>query len=611
MMIVAVLVATWVMSSAGGGDDAGEQRAVTSSAEEPADVPPVLPAVVDVAPEVLPQPSGFDFDAPSRTEVERDASLPLLTLRVTHADGEAARGAEVELYDAAQQFLARGRLDALGIWRDLARDGAGIALVLGGTAGVERFDLPELTGRHELTLPEGAVVSGRLLVNGGPPGERVPLSVRVDGAPRFVWKGFEGRTRVHADPGRWPPWTRTGLLTDDDGFFRVSGLPVGAALKFGIPQSMKLLEEFGTPLPVIAPASEVVVAARTRTLLRGRLIRPDSTAASDAELRVRMMYENVGGHAIAEHASAGGSNSWSWLPVDDTGRFEISLATFPSAWQPILEANDAPVRAGGLVREDVEFFARDTDGNWLSRSFEDIDTRVDHDLGDLVLEPAQRWRVRFVDGGGEPVGGVKVRRIAAGLANQPLTGGDDGRLDLDLGVSPFAQALVIADDHEALMLDVPASPPEHVVDIVLASSTRLELRLRGVWEDAESASDWDFVFSVSGDLPLFHDALVARRYDESAVGNDDMRAWPEGSGGRATSNDGVGHGSVEFECERPVLRFDGLRAHHPLTIGVAVRGAPEGVGPTSPEPLWEEDVWLEPGQLREIEVDLSEWFPRR
>lgn len=610
MMIVVVLVATWLMSSAGDDDDAGAQRAVMPAADEMPEMPRMLPMGEGAAPEEFAQPSELAPDAGGSTTSTPRSEPSHLILRVTHADGEAARGAEVELYDAALHFLTRGRLDALGSWHDVAREGAGVAMVLGGTASVERFDLPELSGRHELTLPDGEVVSGRLLVNGEPPGERVPLNARVEGAKWFSWKDFEGRPWAESVPGRWPPSGRHGLLTDADGSFRVSGLTAGDALKISFPESLDLLEDFSTPLPVIAPASGVVLEAVRLPVLRGRLIDLEGRPAGDAELRLGVQYHDAPSDPADGPTVRGGSVSYSWHPVADDGCFEISLG-FVGTRRGRTGPDGKTIWDPDPIREDIQFAARDPDGNWLERSFEDIDTSIDHDVGDIPLQPAQRWRLRVVDTEGVPIATAKLRPSAEGPAGRVIEADDEGRIDLDLGVGGTSSAMLVADSFEARLLELPVEAPDEVQDIVLPPSTRVSLRLHGAWDDPALSEGWNFVFTARGAGAAYHDALLARAYEEDAAGPDDMRASPEGASGSGWGSSDDGTIWAHQYMRRPTLLFDGLRAHHPLTLLVAVRKAPEGFDNASTDYIWQQDVWLEPGQLREIDVDLSEWFPRR
>ncbi|MEZ6037217.1 MAG: carboxypeptidase-like regulatory domain-containing protein [Planctomycetota bacterium] len=179
--------------------------------------PPVVPAVEAGAPSVaaaeLPMRERRDAGL---LRSDADAALPKCEVVVLDSAGAPIEGAEVLICDARGESEA-ATTDADGV---AAKAASGPGMVLARCAGHAPTwrSLDECTGRHVLTLGDGAVVGGVLLVDGAPAKEGTRLKVwpsstnRHAGAPDGFDKWFQYRGAKE-------------VFVEHNGRFRIQGLP--------------------------------------------------------------------------------------------------------------------------------------------------------------------------------------------------------------------------------------------------------------------------------------------------------------------------------------------------------------------------------------------------
>lgn len=586
----------------------------------------VVPAQLreSALPVVLPESLGQDAESRA-TPVPLDApesrgalvALPesgaeALSVRVLHADGTPARRAQVALYGAPPPegpgLIGQGELDEAGAWRHEGRDEPASLFVRGATPEAERFELPLARGEHAFRLPDGASISGRVFVNGEPPGRRFVLGLKRKLTRKPEWKKLGGWPRSFRIPGLVFSSRSDGFYTDPGGGFRLSGFATGSEVEFSFPDHHELIAEDSTPLPVDAPHDEVVLSLRAPSMLRGRVIgvdgQPDPTALLSFEFHLAHAKTP---DAILEALRYGTTMATNGADTDAEGRFAAPMGDFGRG-----RGSD-----DRLVRMRVDVVARTADGASVEVNTGDIDFTQDHDLGDLQLLAGAPIALFVHDLDGTPVVGAHVR--PEGLEGYgdddpmfaPTADTDaEGLAVIDAGLATSGRAMVVADGFAAELVTLPAVFGDEPFDVLLLPDTSVLLRLHGPWESPESGEGWSFQYHVEGDGPIFQDAVLGRELGREASLMDALRPWPAGVRGSSTSSDPNGSASVQYRSARSELLFEGLRPHHPVTFKVGLTTVPMELGPCPSGILWEEELWLEPGMQRVVDIDLSDWHSR-
>lgn len=315
---------------------------------------------------------------------EAQAREARLVIAIRDADGAPLPGTR------AIAFRSSGIL-----WSELADDRGEIAvpalaepaeivLVPRGAMPARR-DVPAGEARREITLAEGAVVAGRLLVDGGPPSEPVRL-VLVSDHPILDLEGIPSDVRallesspgaplvVRSATGEGGTFHFRGLAARWSGclYFPVEYIPVRAQPEGRIERSLVRLDR----------AAESLTIETTRLpMLTGRLVEAGSrTSAVGVEQTVMLRKE-------------GDDNTTVVAPTDQEGRFSV----------PILES--------GFLRAELYIEPRET---YQSRfvAFTRESSEGDWDLGEIELQRLGDGRadieVRVVDPDGAPVEGAAV-----------------------------------------------------------------------------------------------------------------------------------------------------------------------------------------------------------
>src|SRR5690606_29781350 len=167
------------------------------------------------------------------------------------------------------RHVAEGVLDEHGAWQHPGLDEPATLFVVGVTPQAVRFDLELARGEHALALPEGAVVTGRVLVDGAPPEHPVPIAFSQHRSQEYgdslefspfarADRALE-RLRVRGEPFNGVGDTSTrGLLTDAAGRFVLSGLEAGVDTWLWGPEGWSLAEDSGAQ-PLAPPAHDVLL----------------------------------------------------------------------------------------------------------------------------------------------------------------------------------------------------------------------------------------------------------------------------------------------------------------------------------------------------------------
>lgn len=520
-----------------------------------------------------------------------------LLLSIRHADGRPALRARVALYSEARQLLAEGEVDHEGRWREAGADGPAVVFVRGVTPTIERFELAEARGTHELVLPEGGVVSGRVLVDGEAPGRPFIFAVTWSGLEDLPWDDYDHENQPAMFRRRGEPLMRIrrGVVTDADGRFELSGVEPGTELVFKPPYLYEVVDEESTPMPVSGPTTEVLFSVRTPPMLRLRVVDQNGTPRGDAVLDIGLSMvmggQDAQGGPVREHENISRDAD---RPVAHDGTLAFALGDPIASYRQL----------GELIRLEFDIVARLPGGSWASAPVDITDFTKDHDLGDIQLTDGGNFSLRVRNADGQPVSDARVFPQSEHIWYwmSPLHCDDDGVVTFHETLAPSRRALVKAQGYIDKLVNLPAVPSDATLDVVLVSDAHVTLRVHGPWERAEPTTGWTFAFGMSGLAPLHDDPALTW-----------SRASPPPFGYRSRPQQVVGEGRL-VEIDGLSLRaewtFDRLRPHHPITLRVGLRAVPEGAGPCPEGWLWEQEVWLEPGEQRVIDVDLSDRLRR-
>ncbi|GJM22929.1 MAG: hypothetical protein DHS20C15_28440 [Planctomycetota bacterium] len=547
-----------------------------------------------------------------------------LVLRVRHAHGPAAGGGRVVVLSRGDQLLAQGALDVDGRWEQPGVDQALELYVLGLSPAPGRLSLDVGRGEHEIVLPAGAVLAGRVLVNGAPPGRRFPIRLSKVSRSNDLPAGVDGVRALSGHGGL--PRESGALLTDEYGYFLVSGFAPDVALSLDGPSDDYALDvEMSTPQPVRPPHDDVLLALRRLPVVHGRIVRADGSPASDVQLDYDFKWQRPGpyGDPTLRMFAAVGSPG---RQVDEQGFFSEVIEDHgegrcldPATGDELDSELCAPAQFS------VELFATHPTAGSARFSSSGHDPRHDVDAGVLVLAPAEFVRLRVLNARGERVESVRVelgnedfmRRLVVG-AN--LHADADGVIEFALEDAPLGFAFVGASHYETAYVELPAVPPREVIDVQLVDASSVTLNV--TWPansddlgDTSSAAPAKWIVDVSGVPPLFTDADLPHT-------EPGMQRWGPRSFNATPSTPRpyrVAHGntiSLEIPKRGASARIDALQPHTSFRLRLHSRSArpgdPQDETSGADITYWSsESLWLEPGEQRVIEVDLSAGIPSR
>jgi len=611
-LAIALLAAWWLWPPAAQQTPRREVPApvVAVDSARRADVPPPTPVAPGREPESLATP----FPARA-TASESSAQADALRVRILRPDGRPARLARVVLFDGVDAVVGEGDVDELGIWVDPGLDAPASLCVLGVTAGVERFELEHARGDHVLQLPDGETLHGRVLVDGAPPGKRFVVALLSKRLAEHSWSYWWQRPSAFWVDGEAELSVELGIPVGADGRFELSGLVAGEALEFRAPGAFAWDAAGSTPQPVTPPVGEMLIALRSPARLRGRVVDVEGRAITAASVELSVadtlgaldangtVVRNVD-HEPSPHG----------LPVDEHGRFQFPLADHAAARRP----------AWRLVARAFDVTVRAYDGRVARAAVRVSDLTRDHHLGDLVLRDDPAWVLDIVDMRGAWIPGAIVvpsvptesatRRSASWSA--AFAADLSGRVTLPASKAEAGSVTVDADGYLPRRFELPAEHSASPIEIALLDDTTLHVIVHGPWDDPVVEAGWSFRFELAGEDPIRFDPslgmdatselymqrlLLRQAVDRQKVA---LRRMPR---------HGLKHpaGALQEASMRPDWHVDHLRPRHPLTLRVGLASVPYSQRPCPEAWIFEQDVTLEPGETREIHVDLSGWAAAR
>ncbi|HTE05957.1 MAG TPA: carboxypeptidase-like regulatory domain-containing protein, partial [Planctomycetota bacterium] len=379
-------------------------------------------AASGTAAEALPRETHVSSLEATRAPGGGSAPLDLL---VTHAGGAPATGAVVvigrdgtvlgkgvtDLAGRVRLVPSGGEADgAAGDAADGAADGAADVLIGGVSDEPVRRRLQSIAGEQTIVLPDGAVVEGRVLVDGAPPRQPLPLSLaRADDPERDDVK----RDKVwYALRTSWPgssEWADVNSqIVGADGRFRFSGLQdkawrflgAGDAYAWEGDASSAAADGFPAQSEDAADPDRPSMEDKPWFLLAARLVRAPATGLV---VRLRGM-KRITGRVV----EAQGGAPVPFASISFVQRWGSGNSTHASV--PRCGADGRFVIALSVAREPVAALSLDIrhpEGRG-SRQLEvgAEDCATGKDLGDIALDPALEVRVLVRDESGTPIAGA-------------------------------------------------------------------------------------------------------------------------------------------------------------------------------------------------------------
>lgn len=516
------------------------------------------------------------FTAPHEAEapqaVEAVASAPAaaslaaedvssLELVIRHADGVPAARCRVALVTGAEVAWSAFAGDD-GVAHGVRIEGAAVAWVAGATLLPAQFPLADGHGRHELVLPAGEIIEGRVEFEGGPPPEPVPLGlapIDVDSVPWTVRRALFPNVMGFATPSLDDS---LGSLLGDGGSFRFSGLTAGWEGRFEVPYTYFADGEHD--LDARAPEHGRVLKLHRVPHVRFRVVSPGERSPVP--------------FATATAMVSGNNNSSSTsMRCDAEGRADVAMQRWGQTLAVWIEASNP------------EGTARTT------QKFELKDSSKDVDLGDIEL--VARWTVPFrvTELDGTPIAGaVAETNCGDRLRSEPTTADGSGQL---VGVPPgCAEILVAAARHALAHVPLPAALPAQPIEVKLARSnwltlhvasaadsplTGLRLQMQSPQRMSKGEAAIDFLAdALQLGLKVGNGSMSFGREDRTQADGTVLRTWRHGWRLR-------GAGEFELGSVEPGLPVE-------LQILDCARG-----------PVWAASVVLGPTEERRLEAVIA------
>ncbi len=364
----------------------------------------------------------------------------LLDFVILHEDETPVGDAAVLLF-RGEEVLDHARTDRNGTAGFAALFApAEVAGVLGHRL-LFRNPVPPGPGEHTIRIPLGAVVAGRVLVNGAPPNELlelhlfqelpVPPEVR---APAFleaalgVQGGFSDR--------------RVGS-TALDGGFRFADLPPDWSGRLFFPPGFTLEENGSGALVLAHPARDLLLPLVGTPAISGVVLDPRK---GEPVAGARIDYNLVAGSQTKARVG---------FKADGKGRFRI------------------PLDFGSLERASLDILAPGV--GTLSLEIHDVDGERGRDLGDLVLHPVRTVAFQVRDEKGKPVAGALARLEGKGRPGEPTDAAGLGTL-ADAPLAPFTMTVDALGFRQAAVTVTAAL--DGPLPVTLERSGRLEILIQ-------------------------------------------------------------------------------------------------------------------------------------
>lgn len=386
--------------------------------------------------------------------------LAPLEVSVRHADGAPAAGCRAVLVDGDTPVWS-GWSDSAGRILPLDAAGATTLWIGGATSHPVRFELPAATGRHELFLPVGEVVDGRVVLIGTWPAE--PLVLFLEPATDEPQPPQAVRAALRdPSPGFHAGWARNAQRLGGDGSFRFSGLARGWEGELVPPAGWSLADR--PTLELTAPARGLRLELRRDARVSLRVLLPDDTPAGGARLDV-VIHGRFNSQAFSLLADGDGRASFALPAPLEVHRAELTLTD-----------------ASGAGRRRL--------------ALDPLDATRDTDLGDVRLEDSRTVAFRVRDLSGKPVAGARVGTAGNGrVVSQPT--GEDGLGELGSVPLDATELNAWAPRHEPAVVALPSGPSSATLDIVLRACAWLSVE---VTSEAVPLADLSVI--VSRDVPV-------------------------------------------------------------------------------------------------------------
>lgn len=352
--------------------------------------------------------------------------------------------------------LQRGETDALGRFvNEECDEGMANLLILAANAAPQVVSVPRGPGRFVIQLERGAVVSGRVRVDGKDPGEPLRLILGAN-SPQFSIEESLGLSWSEAGLGSQVT-TTIETVTDEDGSFLFWGLRWDWSGDLKVPPRYQLKDHllatdpWWRALGIERPTEDLLVELTKPLRIVGRVVEVEGGGKPVAGVRVdpTLLY-------------ADGSRSRPILDVaraDEAGRFELLLVS--------AQLRGTSLRVyppSGLVERAIPIEAADLTG--------------DLDLGDIALRVEQgklALKILVQDREGTPIQGA-VASVLDAFKRKGAPTDEEGRTVLTGFAEGFAMIRTIAVGYEIEDVPVAVSPDGDELVVTLRRGTLLRLR---------------------------------------------------------------------------------------------------------------------------------------
>ncbi|GJM22938.1 MAG: hypothetical protein DHS20C15_28530 [Planctomycetota bacterium] len=554
-----------------------------------------------------------------------------LAIRVEHAHGVPATGARVGLYTPEPlRYVAEGVLDERGAWSHAGFDGTGVLFVVGVTPRAVRFDLDIARGEHVFTLPEGAVISGRVLVDGAAPTAPFPLAFSQGSDQRWGdslrFSEFFGADRALEPVAMRGALTSVagdsntrGFYTDASGAFVISALTPGTDTWLWGPWGWQLNRSSSSPMPTSAPATDLLLEfTGPESLICGRVIDASGVPQADLPVRVTEIYESrrwVRDDAAAPWRVVSEANPDPRYEVrtDASGRFCLLMHNYgDTGFAPSPELDPA----AATDRFGLEVVAARSDGLRAREHFEGLELSRSHDLGDLVLRESEQYLVRVIDELDQPVAGALVSIDHHNDGDLSLIERTDanGLARVDNFDVDFGTLTIVARDYDTARVFLADEQPG--VPIVVRVQPAVVLTMKVTWpEGFQNTRGWTWRFEVWGAKPLFQDALLpegaGHGYERYGAMSHLRFGWA-GKDGLDMNSGNPEDFMMGYSSHTDSMIIEGLRPGNALRPEFFLHEAPESFGELAEFVRWVgEPMTLQPGEHRTIHVDMSALEPKQ
>ncbi|HTF89527.1 MAG TPA: hypothetical protein VK843_14030, partial [Planctomycetota bacterium] len=427
-----------------------DEAAQTAREEDPGRAPASI-ETAQAPVEAAPQTSSSAGSRSALPTEAVEAIAPGLELFVRAVDGKPAASAELVIF-RGEEVLETATTDAQGLARFPARTGGAELAVYASGHAVTRAPIELEAGRRNVTLPDGAILSGRVLVDGATPSvpieihlESFQISSAISALPKSVFAFLHPALQEHGDRTAITPLGNQFAITDANGTFAFHGLlsEVRARLTWTGPYAVEgvgpdedLERLAASEFP--APRTDIELRLTAGIELALRVVDAAGAAAPAARVEITCIRQNAPGKQKSILLGA----------ADAQGRFRGLIGG--------VAPTELEVRIRGAAKE----------GNVLHKLSCPPDMRGVFDVGDLALAPSRALYVHAQEADGTPIIGALGLPLPSGV-HQKARSNADGNfvLAVEPGDLRFqARAL----GFESKLVDVPPDASSIVVTLTRA-----------------------------------------------------------------------------------------------------------------------------------------------